>query len=107
MGKRTLPLFSQAWYPPFMTPVYDLWFTREYEDRDDTELHIGIYASRADADAAIETLRGKPGFRDYPEGFEAHEVKLGHTGWQYGFVTTIGAPPKDAAGEAFDLPAFD
>ncbi|WP_421848216.1 hypothetical protein [Novosphingobium sp.] len=90
-----------------MTIVYDLWFTREYEDREDTELHIGIYASRADADVAIEALTGKPGFRDYPEGFEAHEVVLGRTGWQYGFITTIGAPPKDAAGEAFDLPAFD
>jgi len=90
-----------------MTVVYDLWFTREYEDREDTELHIGIYASRTTAEAAIETLKGKPGFLDYPEGFEPHEVKLGHTGWQYGFVTNIGAPPKDAAGEAFDLPAFD
>lgn len=90
-----------------MTLVYDLWFTREYEDREDTELHIGIYASRTDADAAIEVLKGKPGFRDYPDGFEAHEVKLGHTGWQYGFLTIVGAPPKDAAGEAFDLPAFD
>jgi hypothetical protein len=27
------------------------------------------------------------------------------TGWQDGFVTNIGPPPKDAAGEAFDLPA--
>lgn len=90
-----------------MTLVYDLWFTREYDDREDTELHIGIYATRADAEAAIEALKGKPGFRDYPEGFEAHEVELGQAGWQYGFATTIGAPPKDAAGEAFDLPAFD
>ncbi|AOG00669.1 hypothetical protein BSY18_1458 [Blastomonas sp. RAC04] len=90
-----------------MTIVYDLWFTREYDDREDTELHIGIYASRFEAEAAIEALKDKPGFRDYPEGFEAHEVVLGQTGWQYGFVTTIGAPPKDAAGEAFDLPAFD
>jgi homoserine kinase type II len=90
-----------------MTIVYDLWFTREYEDREDTELHIGIYATRADAEAAIEALKGKPGFRDFSEGFEAHEVELGHTGWQHGFTTRIGPPSKDAAGEAFDLPAFD
>jgi len=90
-----------------MTVVYDLWFTRVYEEREDTELHIGIYGSRADAEAAIATLKEKPGFRDYPEGFEAHEVELGHTGWQYGFTTTIGPPSRDAAGEAFDLPAFD
>jgi homoserine kinase type II len=90
-----------------MTVVYDLWFTREYEDRESTQLHIGIYGSRADADAAVDMLRDKPGFRDYPQGFEAHEVQLGLSGWQYGFTTTIGPPPKDAAGEAFDLPAFD
>lgn len=90
-----------------MAVVYDLWFTREHEGREDTELHIGIYGARADAEAAIDTLKAKPGFCDYPEGFEAHEVELGHTGCRYGFVTTIGPPPKDAAGEAFDLPAFD
>jgi hypothetical protein len=90
-----------------MTVVYDLWFTRVYEDREDTELHIGIYASRTDAEAAIETLKDKPGFRDYPQGFEAHEVELGGTGWTYGFTSTIGPAPKDAAGEVFDLPAWD
>lgn len=90
-----------------MTVVYDLWFTREYDDREDTELHIGIYATRADAEAAIDTLKGKTGFRAYPEGFKAHETKLGSTGWQYGFATSIGPPPKDAAGKAFDLPDFD
>lgn len=89
-----------------MTIVYDLWFTREYDEREDTELHIGIFANRVDAEAAIEALKGKPGFREYPEGFEAHEVVLGQTGWRDGFITTIGAPPKDAEGEAFDLPAW-
>ena len=90
-----------------MTMVYDLWFVREYEDREDTELHIGIYASEADATAAVELLSGKLGFRDYPQGFEVHETRLGQTGWQDGFVTTFGPPPKDAEAEAFDLPAFD
>jgi homoserine kinase type II len=89
-----------------MDTVYDLWFIREYEDREDTQLHIGIYASEADAMAAVEALRDKPGFRDYPEGFEANATKLGMTGWQHGFVTKVGPPPKDANGEAFDLPAF-
>ena len=89
-----------------MDTVYDLWFVREYEHREDTELHIGIYASEADALAVIETLKDKPGFRDYPEGFEINATKLGLTGWQDGFVTNIGPPPKDANGEAFDVPAW-
>lgn len=89
-----------------MDTVYNLQFTREYDDREDTELHIGIYASEADALAVVAALKEKPGFRDYPEGFDIQPARLGMTGWQDGFVTTIGPPPKDAAGEAFDLPAW-
>jgi homoserine kinase type II len=90
-----------------MASVYDLWFTREYPDREDTELHIGIYGTEAAAAQAIEVLRDKPGFRDHPSGFEIHETELDRTGWRYGFVTEFGPPPKDAKSEAFDLPAFD
>jgi hypothetical protein len=89
-----------------MNTVYDLWFEREYDDRADTELHIGIYASREDATAAIEELKEKPGFEEYPEGFQIHETLLGRTGWTEGFNTTFGPPPKDAASEAFDVPAW-
>ncbi|HEU4956314.1 MAG TPA: hypothetical protein VFT40_01665, partial [Sphingomicrobium sp.] len=77
-----------------MDTVYDLWFVREYEHREDTQLHIGIYASEADAAAAVEALKDKPGFRDYPEGFDIVPTRLGLTGWQEGFVTNIGPPPK-------------
>jgi homoserine kinase type II len=93
-------------YPFAMDTVFDLWFTREYDHREDTELHIGIYASEPEALAAIAALREKPGFSDYPDGFDVIPTKLGATGWQDGFVTSIGPPPKDAAGEAFDLPAW-
>jgi hypothetical protein len=89
-----------------MDTVYDLWFIREYEDREDTELHIGIYASEADASAAVATLRDKAGFCDYPDGFDIIATLLGMTGWQDGFVTRTGPPPKDAQGEEFDLPAW-
>lgn len=90
-----------------ITTVYDLWFVREHADREDTELHIGIYASEEDAQAAIDLLTDKSGFRDHPQGFEIHSTPLGRTGWLHGFVTTFGPPPKDAEAEAFDLPAFD
>jgi homoserine kinase type II len=89
-----------------MEIVYDLWFRREYENREDTELHICIYASVQDAHSVIARLRDKPGFRDYSDGFEMHPVKLGQTGWESGFVTTFGPPPKDSQAEAFDLPAW-
>jgi homoserine kinase type II len=89
-----------------METVYDLWFVCEYEHRGDTELHIGIYASEGEALAVVEALKDKPGFRDYPEGFDIIPTKLGMTGWQEGFVTNIGPPPKDAGGEALDVPAW-
>lgn len=89
-----------------MDIVYDLWFVREYEHREDTELHIGIYAAEAEAVAVVEALKDKPGFCDHPEGFDIIPTKLGMTGWKEGFVTNIGPPPKDAEGEAFDVPAW-
>lgn len=89
-----------------MDIVHDLWFIREYRHREDTELHIGIYASRADALAAVDALKDKPGFKDYPDGFRIVEAKLGLTGWREGFVTKIGPPPRDAAGKALDVPGW-
>jgi len=89
-----------------MSVVYELSFIRQYEHRGDTELRIGTYAKRSDAEAAIGTLKDKPGFSDYPEGFQIVEAELGQTGWECGFITRRGPPPKDAAGEAFDLPSY-
>jgi hypothetical protein len=70
-----------------MDIVFDLWYVREYPDRDDTQLHIGIYRTHEDASAAVERLQDKPGFRDWPEGFHIHEVTLNRDGWTEGFVT--------------------
>lgn len=86
--------------------LFTLWFTREYEHRQDTELSIGIYQSLEEAEAVIARLRDKPGFKEYPEGFAIHETHVGLTGWEEGFLTTYGDPPKGAASEAFDLPAW-
>ena len=83
-----------------MDTVFTLWFEREYPDREDTELQIGIYATREEAEAAIPALLDKPGFRDSPEGFNIYEITLGVTGWQDGFVTeripAKGPPARDS-----------
>ena len=70
-----------------MTIVYHLWYEREYPDREDTELNIGIYATEAAALEAAEQLKEQVGFRDYPEGFNIYPVTLGLTGWTEGFVS--------------------
>jgi hypothetical protein len=87
-----------------MDTVYDLWYVRGYKDREDTELHIGVYSSQEKAQAAIESLCKKPGFMDWPEGFEIHEMKLDRCGWAEGFKSVIGPKPEDIPVEAFDLP---
>ncbi|MBK1840486.1 hypothetical protein JHL17_24085 [Azospirillum sp. YIM B02556] len=79
---------------------------REYEDREDTELHIGIYSTQEAAMAAIERLRDKAGFQDWPECFKIHPTRLDEDGWAEGFFTTR-LPVNNEAAEAFDLPAID
>ena len=53
---------------------------------DDDEKLIGIYATNADAVAAKERLRQKPGFADTPEEFEIHEYQLNQHHWSERYV---------------------
>ena len=50
-----------------MTVVYDLWFEREYPDREDTELHIGIYATEAEAAEQYRLAQARKIIRLYCE----------------------------------------
>jgi homoserine kinase type II len=68
------------------TTVHLLWFVQENEVRGDTELLIGVYDSEADAKAAIDRLKNKPGFIDFQEGFQIHRRELGQDSWTEGFV---------------------
>lgn len=73
------------------TKLYLLWHTYENEPGAEESKLIGIYSSEERAKDAIERLRTKPGFRDYPEGFEIYEDELDMTDWREGF-----AKPWDA-----------
>jgi hypothetical protein len=63
-----------------------LWH-RRYVREIDHEILIGVYASDADASAAINRVKDQPGFRDYPDGFEIHPYEIGKDHWTEGFVT--------------------
>lgn len=65
--------------------VYLLWFVPEGEEIEDTGILIGVYDSEAAAQAAIERLRHKRGFVDYPQGFQIHSRELGQDSWTDGF----------------------
>ncbi len=72
-----------------MDTVYLLWHVRA-DDRyaDDAKL-IGVYRSRENADAAVSRVKGQPGFRDYPEGFEISPITLDEDNWTEGFVIIV------------------
>jgi homoserine kinase type II len=75
-----------------MTIVYKLYhiYNRgsdgEGDDDEETKL-IGIYSTKEKAEAAILRVKDKPGFRDYPDGFEIFEHTLDRDGWVDGFTT--------------------
>ncbi len=69
-----------------MTSVWLLWFEQERADEEDTELLIGVYRTEENAQAALERVKDQPGFRDFPEGLQAHEYVLDQDHWTQGFV---------------------
>ncbi len=52
---------------------------------------IGVYSSRAKADAAVARLSRLPGFCDAPDGFHIDEYRLDQDHWAEGYVTVAGA----------------
>jgi len=71
-----------------MKTVFILQHSYSVGDREEVKL-IGVYASLADAEAAVSRLAGQPGFRDHTDGFniDAYEIGLDH--WQEGFVSIV------------------
>ncbi|MBI1354778.1 MAG: hypothetical protein GC160_10550 [Acidobacteria bacterium] len=55
---------------------------------------IGIYRSEAAATAAIERMKKKPGFSDYPDGFVVDKYKLDEDNWTEGFFTGSSGGPR-------------
>ena len=47
---------------------------------------VGIYSSRALAEAAEERSRQLPGFADEPDGFSIDQYEVDHDHWPRGFV---------------------
>jgi len=62
--------------------VYLLWFKRD--GLDEVDIFVGAYSSEAQAKAAMERLRNKEGFVDFPQGFEIHPRELDRDTWVEG-----------------------
>jgi hypothetical protein len=48
---------------------------------------IGIYSKLSLANAAMDRLKDKPGFRDYPERWKIYPRTIDRDSWVKGFVT--------------------
>ena len=76
--------------------VFLLWHCYELTDGDgprDEEKLIGVFSSEAKAKDAIEQLKGREGFRDYPVScFEIHRGKMDRPGWADGFTSVRWRP---------------
>lgn len=61
-----------------------------YDDGEHEETKfIGVYASVADAEAAIARLRDLPGFRNHRHAFTINACELGQDHWTEGFVSFV------------------
>jgi len=56
-------------------------------DEEEYEKFIGVYSSEELARAAVDRLRDKPGFRDYPERWRIDYRYLDHDHWRDGYAT--------------------
>ena len=69
--------------------VYVLEHARCKDDNPDNDVEhyklIGVFATQEQAEAAIEQLKSKPGFKDYPNGFHIDAYPLGQINWSSGF----------------------
>ncbi|WP_203073402.1 hypothetical protein [Falsiroseomonas ponticola] len=79
-----------------MTPQ-PVWILLHYEiaadvdeaEEDETILServVGYYSSQERGEAAIQRMRSKPGFRDWPDGFRLYPTAPNREVWSDGFV---------------------
>ncbi len=67
-----------------ITRVFTLQHTTN--DYDSEPKFLGVYATRPEADAAVERFRERDGFRNHSEGFHIDEYELNKDYWESGFT---------------------
>jgi hypothetical protein len=70
-----------------MDEVFILRHANEFEDGHEDVKIIGIYRTRADAQAVLVWIKEGPGFRDHLDGFAIEPYVLNRTEWRDGYVT--------------------
>lgn len=70
-----------------------------WDDNEDSVKVLGLYTTRALAEARIEHFRELPGFREAPEHFVIHPYVVDRPCWPLGFRLPNSAP-AEASGSA-------
>jgi hypothetical protein len=66
--------------------VFLAWHEYDNEGCDETKL-LGVFSTRDRAEGAVAARRSKPGFVDFPDGFDVSEVAVDlDQEWMDGFV---------------------
>ena len=65
--------------------VFVLQHARPRDDGEESVKLIGVYSSRAAAEAAIARLRQQPGFSEWPDEFHLDPYELDVDHWTEGF----------------------
>jgi hypothetical protein len=69
-----------------MASVFVLQHVHTQADGAEDVKFIGVYSSRATADAAAARLGRLPGFSDAPDGFHVDEYRVDQDHWVEGYV---------------------
>jgi hypothetical protein len=70
--------------------VFVLQHVHTFDEGEEDVKMIGVYSSQEQAEAAIERLSAKPGFRDAQEGFAVDRYVVNEDCWTEGYVTVTG-----------------
>jgi homoserine kinase type II len=73
--------------------VYILTHARSDDEHRDRAKYVGVYASVEKAEEAVQRLSSKPGFRNWPQGFEIGEDTLDVGHGEEGFISWDEAAP--------------
>lgn len=75
-----------------MTSVFVVQHVRAHGDGSEDVKFIGVYSSRANAEAAVARLSQLAGFTDATDGFSIDEYPLDRDHWTEGYVVSTTIP---------------
>jgi homoserine kinase type II len=67
--------------------IYLVWHSHPTGANEQNEKLLGVFLTEEEASACITRAMQRPGFVDYPEGFQIARSKVGKDYWEEGYFT--------------------